>query len=197
MLSQRHGGTLLVLPDGSDWQSATTSKAYLPTLPVTAASDANSQNVEHMRKRHNLFEQVMQGNTGPELVYYWADDMIRSQLSLELEWLGHLTATDGITVILSDLTLLGFGIFFDTREDADKATRVIVINPYDDEGNREPKALSSIGGARHQSAAITCRRFPGATAVVASQDGTLSSMTWDTGGDVVIGFRHLELLLDV
>jgi len=43
---------------------------------------------------------------------------------------------------------------------------------------------------------VTCRRFPGAIAVVASQDGSLSSMKWDATNNVVIAFHHLELLLE-
>jgi hypothetical protein len=123
--------------------------------------------------------------------------MIRNHFPSQLEWLGHLTATDGMTVIRPDLTLLGFGVFFDTKEDDQEPTRVVVIDPYDDEETREPKPLALIGGARHQSAAVTCRRFPGATAIIASQDGSLSSMAWYETDRAVGVARHLELLLDV
>lgn len=54
-----------------------------------------------------------------------------------------------------------------------------------------------IGGARHQSAAVTCRRFPGSLAIVASQAGSLSSMQWDAPTNVVIAYRHVQLLFDV
>jgi hypothetical protein len=150
-----------------------------------------------MTKRNETFQQLVQGQPSPEIWQYWADDMIRSHFASELEWLGRLTATDGMTVIRPDLTLLGFGVFFDTQEDDKNCTRVVVIDPYDESTDHEPQALASVGGARHQSAAVTCRRFPGATAIVASQDGSLSSMTWNPEGNVVVAFRHLELLLDV
>ena len=122
--------------------------------------------------------------------------MVRARFASELEWLARLTATDGMTVILPDLTLLAFGVFFNTQDVDDNPTRVAVIDRYDDGSDLEPKALASIGGARHQSAAVTCRRFPGAIAVVASQDGSLSSMTWTPTAKVVVDFRHVELLLD-
>jgi hypothetical protein len=123
--------------------------------------------------------------------------MIRSRYVAELDWLSHLTATDGMTVIHPDLTLLGFGVFFETQDDYQNPTRVEVIDPYDDGTERQQQAVASFGGARHQSAALICRRFPGATAIVASQDGSLTSVTWNAERNAVIAYRHLELLLDV
>jgi len=197
MLYQRHGGTLLILPHNADWEKAAPFKRYVPTTPVTIVKDANAQELEYRNKRDQLFQEFMQGQTRPEVASVWTDDMIRARFSWELEWLARLTATDGMTVITPDLTLLGFGVFFDTQDKDDNVTRVTVIDPYEDEEDCKPRALTSIGGARHQSAAMTCRRFPGAIAVVASQDGSLSSMTWDTAANVVVAFRHVELLLDL
>jgi hypothetical protein len=197
MLRQRHGGTVLILPEGANWEPKASSKRYAPTAPVTIVKEADAQDIEHMEKRGQASQQLMQGQPSPEAAFYLADDMIRARFASELEWLGRLTATDGMTVILRDLTLLGFGVFFDTQENHDDVTRVVVIDDYDDGTDHEPKALASIGGARHQSAAVTCRHFPGAIALVASQDGSLSSMTWDAERNVVVTFRHRELLLDV
>jgi hypothetical protein len=197
MLRQRHGGTILILPDDVDWEIAASSKRYAPTSPVNALKNARVQNREHTTKRNEAFQQLLQGQANPEMAQYWADDMIRSHFASELEWLSRLTATDGMTVIRPDLTLLGFGVFFDTQEDDGSRTRVVIIDPYDDGAGPEPQALASIGGARHQSSAVTCRRLPGATAIVASQDGSLSSMRRDDKEDVVVVYRHLELLFDV
>jgi len=197
MLYQRHGGTLLVLPQGVDWETGASTRRYALSVPVTVVKDANARDLEYEAKRNQLFKEVTQGQLSPEVALIWTDDMIRARFASELEWLARLTATDGMTVILPDLTLLGFGVFFDTQESKDSATRVVIIDPYDQESSREPKDLASVGGARHQSAAVTCRRFPGAVAVVASQDGSLSSMKWDAAANVVVAFRHVELLLDV
>jgi hypothetical protein len=198
MLHQRHGGTVLILPDDANWEAGASMKRYAPVAPVTVIKDANAQDIAHGAKRQQVFQELMQGQATPEAAVYWADDMIRAYYTSTLEWLGRLTATDGMTVIRTDLTLLGFGIFFNIQESEGDASRVVVIDPYDEEtATREVQALASVGGARHQSAAVTCRRFPGAVAVVASQDGSLSSMTWDAADKVVVVFHHLELLLDV
>jgi hypothetical protein len=53
-----------------------------------------------------------------------------------------------------------------------------------------------LGGARHQSAAVTCHSFPGAIVIVASQDGELSTMRWDADHQVVLVHRHLELVFN-
>jgi hypothetical protein len=197
MLRQRHGGTILILPDSVAWEAASSSRRYVPTSPVTNVKNARVHYREYAAKRNMALQQVLQGHANPEMGQYWADDMIRSQFAGELEWLGRLTATDGMTVILPDLTLLGFGIFFDTQDQMETPTRVSVFDPYDENAGHQPQPLASIGGARHQSAALTCRRFPGATAIVASQDGSLTSMKWDENDRVVLVYRHLELLLDI
>jgi hypothetical protein len=196
MLSLRHGGTLLILPDGTNWEDKVPSKRrYAPSAPVTVVRDAGTRHPEDPPRCNNVLRQVMQGP--PEGMSILSDDLSPERLISELEWIGRLTATDGMTIILPDSTLLGFGVFFDTHESANDITRVVVIDPYDDGTDQEPKAVESIGGARHQSAAVTCRRFPGAVAVVASQDGSLSSMKWDATKGVVVTNRYLELLLDL
>jgi len=196
VLYLRHGGTLLILPDDTHWENSAFSKRYAPTAPVSVVKDANVKDMEYAIKRNELFQQVIQGQSNPEVASVWADDIVRARFVSELEWLARLTLTDGMTVIQRDLTLLGFGVFFDAQDKPDSPTRIVLIDPYDDGSDSEPKALASIGGARHQSAAVTCRRFPGAIAVVASQDGSLSSMKWDATNNVVIAFHHLELLLE-
>jgi hypothetical protein len=197
MLAARHGGTLLILPHGATWEDRAPSRRYEPSAPVAVVKEAQARHREWQNTRDEVVKEIAQGNVRPEAMWILADPLTPSRLTSELEWLGGLTATDGMTVILPDLTLLGFGVFFDTQEGADLATRVVVIDPYDDGADPQPKDLASLGGARHQSAAVTCRHFPGAIAVVASQDGSLSSMTWDDKDKVVTVFRHLELLLDI
>jgi hypothetical protein len=197
MLRQRHGGTLLIIPDGADWEAATSSKRYAPTAPVSVVKDANTRDVEHRAKRDQVFQKLVQGQPSPDVHLYWEDYLARARLTWELDWLAGLTATDGMTVIRPDFTLLAFGVFFKTQEDPRKPTSVVVIDPYDNGNHIRSQHLETIGGARHQSAVVTCRRIPGAIAIVASQDGSLSSMRLDTGHDLVVMYPHLELVLDI
>jgi hypothetical protein len=197
MLRQRHGGTLLIVPDEVNWESAASSKRFVPNSPVTSIKDARIRHRQHTADRSEALRRLQQGQAHPEMAVYWSDEMRRSYFGSQLDWLGRLTATDGMTLIASDLTLLGFGVFFDTKEQDGSPTQVRVIDPYSDETGSEPRPLASVGGARHQSAVVTCRRFPGASAVVTSQDGGLSSVRLSEKDDVVVVYRHLELLLDV
>src|SRR5262249_24816956 len=142
MLSLRHGGTLLILPEGTNWEEAAPGKRYVPTTPVTVVKDAESCNRQYRERRNKIVRQLCDGVVNPETVSVLADDLVRSRYASELEWLARLTATDGMTVVLPDFTILGFGVFFDTKED--NLTRVVVIDPYDDGTDREPKALASI-----------------------------------------------------
>jgi hypothetical protein len=52
-------------------------------------------------------------------------------------------------------------------------------------------------GILHESLPTPCYGFPGATAIVASQDGGLSAMRWDADQQVVLIHRHLELLFNL
>jgi hypothetical protein len=197
MLRQRQGGTLLILQEEVDWERTATSKRYLPAIPATIVKEAKSQHFEHLAHRQSYQQQLMQGQLSEEAVSYLVDDAIRARFPSELEWLGRLTTADGMTIILRDFTLLGFGVIFDTREEDENRTRVMAVDIYDEEGKQISRGLEAVGGARHQSAAVCCRRFPDSIAIVASKDGVLSSMKLDQETGAVVVIRHLELLLDV
>jgi hypothetical protein len=99
-----------------------------------------------------------------------------------------------MTVIRPDLTLLGFGVFF-RMDEPSGGLRIRIIDPFVGEGTKPVSdGLSTLGGARHQSAAVTCHSFPGSLVIVASQDGELSTMRWDADNQVVLVHRHLELV---
>jgi hypothetical protein len=116
---------------------------------------------------------------------------IREELAAELDALARLTATDGMVLIHPDLTLLGFGVFFKLGE---AECLIESHDPYE----RTSKAiaqLSALGGARHQSAAIAAARIPGALAIVASSDGSLTAMRRETSEAPLVVHKHLELRL--
>ena len=204
MLRLGHGGTFLILPEGIDWEERVTSCAFAPVQPAARVRDAEVADVEHEKGRQavmNLLydEQLraqIDAQTGSAIAFAVGDWKTPFRLGVELEWLAHLTATDGMTVIRPDLTLLGFGVFF-RMETPSGGLRIRIIDPYAAEGAAPASDdLSTLGGARHQSAAVTCHGFPGAAVIVASQDGGLSAMRWDADEQVVLVHRHLELLFN-
>jgi hypothetical protein len=205
MLRLGHGGTLLILPEGTDWEERVTSFAFAPVQPVSRVRDAEVADVEHEKGRQAGVAQLLDeqlraqidAQSASTIAFALGDWRTRFRLGVELEWLARLTATDGMTVIRPDLTLLGFGVFF-RLEEPSGGLRIRIVDPYAAEGT-EPASgdLSTLGGARHQSAAVTCHGFPGATVIVASQDGGLSAMRWDADEQVVLIHRHLELLFNL
>jgi hypothetical protein len=205
MLRLGHGGALLILPEGINWEERVTSCAFAPVQPAARVRDAEVADVEHEKQRQGALAQLhdeqlraeINAQTSPAITYMLGDWRTVFRLGVELEWLAHLTATDGMTVIRPDLTLLGFGVFF-LMEEPSGGLRIRIVDPYAAEGT-EPASgdLSTVGGARHQSAAVTCHGFPGATVIVASQDGGLSAMRWDADDQVVLIHRHLELLFNL
>jgi DNA integrity scanning protein DisA with diadenylate cyclase activity len=56
------------------------------------------------------------------------------------------------------------------------------------------KPLSDLGGTRHQSAAQFVFDQRDAFAIVASQDGRISVVSWDSERKMVSVFRHAEYL---
>ena len=203
MLRLGHGGALLILPEGIAWEARVTSCAFAPVQPVSRVRDAEVTDVEHEKQRQAAVTQLhdeqlraqIDAQTSDAIAYAVLDRRTVLRLGVELEWLAHLTATDGMTVIRPDLTLLGFGVFF-RMEEPSGGLRIRIVDPYAAEGT-EPGDLSTVGGARHQSAAVTCHDFPGATVIVASQDGGLSAMRWDADDQGVLIHRHLELLFNL
>jgi hypothetical protein len=205
MLRLGHGGSLLILPEGTDWEERVTSFAVAPVQPVSRVRDAEVADVEHEKGRQAGVAQLLDeqlraqidAQTASAIAFALGDWRTVFRLRVELEWLARLTATDGMTVIRPDLTLLGFGVFF-RMEEPSGGLRIRIVDPYAAEGP-EPASgdLSTLGGARHQSAAVTCHGFLGATVIVASQDGGLSAMRWDADEQVVLIHRHLELLFNL
>lgn len=124
MLRLGHGGTLLILPEGIDWEERVTSCAFAPVQPAERVRDAEVADVEHEKQRQAAVTQLhdeqlraqIDAQTSDAIAYALLDWRTVLRLGVELEWLAHFTATDGMTVIRPDLTLLGFGVFFRMEE---------------------------------------------------------------------------------
>jgi hypothetical protein len=195
MLNQRHGGTLLVVPQGMNWKERTRSQ-YEPETPATLVMEIGALS-RRFAGHNEPVSKLTDNQMNLAIGWAFAPEFGRAAFPSALEWLARLTGTDGMTVILPDFTLLGFGVFFNTEEKVGAPTLAFTKDPYDETATHAPKPLNTVGGARHQSAAVTCRNLPGSLAIVASQDGTLSSMKWDAEKNGVVIYRRLELLLDV
>jgi hypothetical protein len=191
--AHRHGGTLLVLPPDSDWKGLLSPSQFSPNKSCARAYDRLREAIEEepiVAKVRESVEQLAPGTVGARI----REDVIRFdsvEFQNALDWIAKLTATDGMTVIESDLTLLTFGVMVPMQ--GQEGNLVIEERTLFEPPQR--KTLSEIGGARHQSAAYTCAKLRGSVAFVASQDGELTAMRWDDQLGGVMLSRNLELLL--
>jgi hypothetical protein len=60
MLRQRHGGTLLVLPDGTPLDDEVRTK-YSPNSPVTSVREANVFDIKRDAERNDTIRKVLEG----------------------------------------------------------------------------------------------------------------------------------------
>jgi hypothetical protein len=180
-----HGGILLVIPD----------EKIDEILEESIKSPINFD----LETNYNLVKGKLK----------WEEDQIvnsqirrektseRFNFNNEINFIAQLTAIDGATIITKSFDIVGFGakIKPKTTSDALKLETVLIREPFE-ESNDERKALSDLGGTRHQSTAqfVFDQREKNAFAIVASQDGKISIIFWDDEKQITTVFRHLEYL---
>jgi hypothetical protein len=173
MRAHGHGGTLLVVPHGSDeWrESILWPVMYAVSPPFSALSE--------------LMRSVPEGRApGAETAGFRA----------AIEAIGGLTAVDGATVLSDQWEVLAFGAKIGRRAGSVPVERLIVTEPI---VGRAPVAVhpAELGGTRHLSAAQFVHEQHDALALVASQDGQFTVFAWAAAEGAVHGYRVEALLL--
>lgn len=177
MYSHGHGGTILIVPPKTDaWRNAIASVRY-ECSPLFKDLREGCERYYSEQKNGNL-------------------DLLRDETQLPiLDDVGNLTATDGATIINTDLDLIGFGFMIKTGDLLPSLTLTLLEAGVLRE---EPRTipLDQVGGARHRSAAEFCAKEHEAVAFVASQDGTLSVFGWAAPPDnTLYVIQHAERYL--
>ena len=171
MRAHKRGGTLLVVPAGSDaWrESIERPIKYAVEPPFTELSD--------------LLRADGDGRDPDPAVIGRAVDAIAG-----------LTAVDGATLINDRYELLAFGVKIGRPDGRLRVERVSVTEPI--EGSR-PVVLAplQLGGTRHISAAQFAQDQQRALALVASQDGRFTVFAWCASEELVHAHRVEALLL--
>jgi hypothetical protein len=168
MRAHKRGGTLLVVPGGSDsWrESIVRPIAYAVDPPFTELAD--------------LVRVAPEG---------YAPEMARV-----VEEIAGLTAVDGATLMTDRYELLAFGAKIGRPDGRPRVERVRLSEPV--EGDRgEVVATLQLGGTRHNSAAQFTQDQRDAFAMVASQDGRFTLFAWSEGEGMVHAHRVESLLL--
>ncbi len=173
MRAHAHGGSLLVVPDGSEsWrESIVWPMPYAISPPFCELAD--------------LGREISSGAKAKR----WQESLNRT-----VEAVAGLTAVDGAVVLTNSYELLGFGAKIARRKGHPQIERVIVTEPV-----IGAKATvvhpEQLGGTRHLSAAQFVHDQHDAAALVASQDGGFTVFEWSTCEETVQAHRVGTLLL--
>jgi len=173
MRAQGHGGTLLVVPTGSDrWRDSIAQPILYSITPAfSALSELVRQKVDEEERRP------------------WESAVRRA-----VDTIGGLTAVDGATVINDKYDVLAFGAKIRRPEGTPPVDRWVITEPI--VGNL-PIVVQPTehGGTRHLSAAQFVYDQRDALALVASQDGKFTVFAWSPCEEMVHAHRVESLLM--
>lgn len=173
MRAQGHGGSLLVVPAGSEnWRESIVQPILYSITPAfSALSELLRRKVEEEDRRK------------------W-----QSELARIVDTIGGLTAVDGATVINDRYEVLAFGAKIRLTERSSVVNEWVVTEPI--VGNI-PVVVhpTEHGGTRHLSAAQFVYDQREALALVASQDGRFTVFAWSPCEEMVHAHRVESLLM--
>jgi hypothetical protein len=172
MRAHQRGGSLIVVPSGSDAWHASASQPipYLVAPYGDLAQLLRADDTERARPR-------------------W-----KAAFGSAVDAIAGLTAVDGATVMDECDRLLAFGVKLVRKRGSERVERVTVTEPV--VGNvAEVVEPSALGGTRHLSAAQFVHDQRDALALVASQDGRFTVFAWSPCEDMVHAHRVETLLM--
>lgn len=173
MRAHGHGGSLLVVPVGTDvWRQSIIQPMHYAIKPAFSA----------------LTDLIMNNNTEKSDIFW------KSALSREVDNIAGLTAVDGATVITTEHHLLTFGAKIIMREGSTRVKQMSLVEPIKG-GEAVVIHPAQSGGTRHLSAAQFVHDQHDAIALVASQDGQFTVFSWSPFYDMVQAHRIDTLLL--
>jgi hypothetical protein len=172
MRAHGRGGSLLVVPEGSDeWRESVSHP--IPYLVNPFDDLAELLRAEEEQQSHAAW---------------------REALRRAVDAVAGLTAVDGATVINDRNELLAFGVKLVRKRGSERVERVARTAPV--VGN-QPEVVdpTRLGGTRHLSAAQFIHDQRRALAMVASQDGRFTVFAWSPCENLVHAHRVETLLM--
>lgn len=194
-----HGGALLVVPNDESWRCSTHNDTpYLGSDNFTGMHEVLYElgQAENREVLEGIDIEVEEARQNSAMVAWW-----RRRLDDASADVAQLTAVDGATVVTRNLVVLGFGVKLLFSYDA-KSLPIYVTDLLNPGEPNVRASINDLGGTRHQSAALFISKQHDATALVVSQDGSVSAFTWREAGEIagaeksgIYIYRHLELTL--
>jgi hypothetical protein len=173
MRAHGHGGSLLVIPTGSEaWRESIVQPVLYSVTPHYSAL------AELMR------QEVNESNEN------WLDAAVRRAV----DTVAGLTAVDGATIINDQYEVLAFGAKILRRDGAASVEQMVATEPIEGDSPVVVHPAQN-GGTRHLSAAQFVHDQRDAMALVASQDGRFTVFAWSPCELMVHAHRVDTLLL--
>ena len=175
MRAHNHGGSLLVVPAGTDNWHASIAQPVLysvkPSFSTLSDLVSHELDVNHEDRRQ------------------WEAAMGRA-----VDTVGGLTAVDGATIINDRYELLAFGAKIRRPENSAPVDKWVITEPVVGNVGRVVQPTEH-GGTRHLSAAQFVYDQRDALALVASQDGRFTVFAWSPCEEMVHAHRVESLLM--
>ncbi|UKJ05918.1 putative sensor domain DACNV-containing protein [Solitalea lacus] len=173
MRTHKRGGLLLVVPVNSEeWRNSIVHPISYPMITA-----------------HNSISSLMEQESEARTDTHWQDSFKRA-----VEVIGGITAVDGATILNENYELLAFGAKVTRAENSLTVNEVIITEPIVG-GGAVRIHPSQNGGTRHLAAAQFVYDQRNAMALVASQDGRFTILTWSDELNMVHAHRIDTLLL--
>lgn len=173
MRAHGHGGSLLVVPDGTDaWRQSIVHPLQYSVKPAySALADLLRQDIQDRDENR------------------WVNAVRKA-----VDTVAGLTAVDGATIVNESYEVLGFGGKIRRPEGSPPVEQMVATEPI--VGN-EAVVIHPVqnGGTRHLSAAQFVHDQRDALALIASQDGRFTIFAWSPCEEMVHAHRVDALLL--
>lgn len=191
MRNHQQGGTLLFVPEDSEWESSIKQPVFY---------SGRTQFIETDQLAGSLLSHLPESKKTGSFLKMFIDPENKGIADYRLKVLeqcthiGRLTAADGALVMSHERYVLCFGAKIQAIDPLTGSTMVRVVKPV--ESDTENKLmLADLGGTRHQSATQFVHDQPGSIAIVASQDGNITFFTKDVVSGELLIVQDAELVL--
>jgi hypothetical protein len=173
MRAHGRGGSLLVVPQGSDeWRESIVQPIHYSIEPS-----------------YTELAELMRPGASENNRRLWQEALIDA-----IDAIAGLTAVDGATIISDKYDLLAFGTKIGRREGGTQVEQVVLTEPIIGDISSVVHPVQ-LGGTRHLSAAQFVQDQHEAVALVASQDGRFTVFAWSPCESMVHAHRVETLLL--
>ncbi|MGA3168520.1 MAG: putative sensor domain DACNV-containing protein [Terriglobia bacterium] len=187
-----HGGALLLVPeDDNGWSSCIDPSGFRFDIRDSSIPDSIRAELKRMDEHVKALQGILQTNL-PD-----ADKFIAATNVSPNDWvdrnaidaIARLAAVDGAVMLTSGSRVIGFGAKINVKG---PPPLVSWIGPGSERQKVNSCELEHLGGMRHQSAA----RFVGANqncaALVVSEDGPMSFMSWHAKWECVLVVKNVD-----